>query len=188
MIEDDVIQKLQQSEFGQILLAFSVPKTPRQVEKELVIKKLKLKPYLEKCLIKPLNPEARKGRLYTLTNKGRKLLKLSCTNNINKSGWDLIGWVMASPQQRLVVLKVMDSTKRTSENIRLRATKYNTHLTRISTKQILKELISKGLIETELIGRKRYYWIIKKGTEIINVISNFEKKEKYLNYKEYYPV
>jgi len=76
MNHNDVIQKLQLSKFDQILLAFSIPKTPRQVEKGLGIKKLKLKSFIEGNFIKPLNPEARKGRLYTLTIKGGKLVNL----------------------------------------------------------------------------------------------------------------
>ncbi len=64
----------------------------------------------------------------------------------------------------------MDLKKRTSEDIRIRTSKYNPHLTRISTKQILKELISKGLIETERIGRKRYYWLGKKGCMLLSNI------------------
>ena len=78
---------------------------------------------------------------------------------------------MASPKQRLSVLKSMDSKKRTSEDIRIRTSKYNPRLTRISTKQILNELISRGLIETEMIGRKRYYWINNKGKKLTNDIS-----------------
>ena len=82
--------------------------------------------------------------------------------------WDLIGWILASQRQRHVVLKSMDSLKRTSENIRERASKFNSHLTRISTKQILKELISKGLVETEMTERRRYYCINGKGLAIKN--------------------
>ena len=52
--------------------------------------------------------------------------------------------------------------KSTSENIRKRASKINSRLTRISTKEILKELINKGLVETEITARKRYYWISEK--------------------------
>jgi DNA-binding MarR family transcriptional regulator len=175
MVKNDVIQELQQLRGKEILLSFSVPKTPSQVEKELNIKKLKLKTFIERNLIKSLNPESRKGRFYVLTNKAKKILKLPCSYKKDALDWQLMGWIDASPRQRLVVLKVIDSTKRTSENIRLKATKYNDHLTRISSKQILKELISKGLIETEMIGRKRYYWISEKGKETINAVSNYEK-------------
>ena len=53
-------------------------------------------------------------------------------------------WLIASPKQRLVILKALDSIKRTSEEIRNRANKFNPHLTRISTKAVLKELTDKG--------------------------------------------
>ena len=65
-----------------ILQTFSVPKTPRQVERELHISKLKLKHFVEKGLLKSLNPNARKGKLYTLTDKSRKKLGFSLNKNL----------------------------------------------------------------------------------------------------------
>jgi predicted transcriptional regulator len=173
MNENDTILELQQSRFKKILSFFSIPKTPRQVEKELGIQKLKLKLFIKERLLKPLNPNARKGRLHVLTNKGRKILGLPRSYRKKDNNWDLIGWIMASPRQRLVALKVLDSIKRTSEEIRKRADRFNSHFTRISTKQILKELIEKGLVASEKIGRKKYYWIDAKGLSIINVVLNF---------------
>ena len=154
---------IHQPKVNQILLSFSVPKTPKQVEKEFGIKKLKLKTFLEKHLLECLNPEARKSRFYIMTNKARRLLKLTVSKKEGKKDWDLIGWIMASPKQRFVILKMVDSKKRTSEEIRERASGLNPHLTRISTKGILKELIGKGRIETEMSEKKRYYWISEKG-------------------------
>ncbi len=154
------------SKIGYILFAFSVPKTPRQVERELHISKLKLKHFIDKGLLTSLNPNARKGKLYTLTDKSRKKLGFSLNKNL-KTDWDLIGRVIASPKQRLVVLRVLDSTKRTSENIRERASRFNPHLSRISTKAILKELINDHLIETEMQDAKRYYWINGKGKKVL---------------------
>ena len=170
MSESDVIFWLQQPKVKEILISFSIPRTPGQVEKKLGMKKLKLKPFLEKQLIKTLNQDARKGRLYILTSKAKKFLQLSNSIKSRDINWDIIGWIMASPRQRHVVFKVMDSVKRVSENIRERASRYNSHLARISTKQILKELIINGLIETEMIGRKRYYWISEKGKKVVNDI------------------
>lgn len=158
-----VAEWVNQPKIKQILLAFSVPKTPRQAEEELGIKKLKLKPFLEKNLLESLNPEARKGRFYMLTGKARRLLKLPCSKKEGNKNWDLIGWIISSPKQRLVVLKTVDSEKRTSEEIRERASQLNPHLSRTSIKGILKELISRGLVETKMYDRKRYYWISEKG-------------------------
>lgn len=157
------------SKMKKILQLFSAPSTPRDVEKALGIRKIKMKPYLEKGLIFPLNSSGRKGRLYTLTPKARKILSLEVKEIYREADWNLIGWIKASPKQRLNLLKTMaiDYYKRTSEEIRLRAAILNPRFTRISTKQVLKELYSKGLIETEVIGRKRYYWISKKGKALI---------------------
>jgi len=156
---------INQPKTRQILLSFSTPKTPRQAEIELALKKLKLKPFLERSLLVCLNPEARKGRYYIITPKTKRLLKLAYEKQDDKN-WDLIGWIKASPKQRLVIFKAMDSEKRTSEQIRERASQFNPHLSRTSTKDILEELINRDLVETEMIGRKRYYWLNEKGVKI----------------------
>lgn len=150
-------------EIRQILLSFSVPKTPGRVEKELGIKKLKLRPFLDKSLLQCLNPEARKGRFYILTSKARMLLKLCGSKKDSDKNWGLIGWVIASAMQRAVILKFVDSIERTSEEIRMRASQQNPHLSRTSTKGILKELVKEGLVENRIIKRKKYYWISNKG-------------------------
>lgn len=151
-----------------VLGSFSVPRTPRQVEIELGIGKLKMKPFVERGLVKALNPVAKKGRLFLATGKARKLLNMSGFEKGGKNDWDLIGWLKASPRQRLAILKTMDSTKRVSEAIRERASRSNPSLTRISVKGVLKELVGKGLVETELTDRKRYYWTSDKGRMIVD--------------------
>ena len=170
MEKREVADWICQPKITMILISFSVPRTPKQVEKRVNIKKLKLRPFLEKHLLKSLNPSARKGRFYILTNEARRLLELPGSKKETDKDWDLIGWVMASPRQRIVVLKAVDSVKRPSEEIRERASRLNSCLSRISTKGILKELISGNLIESEMIERKRYYWISKKGKSVVNDI------------------
>jgi hypothetical protein len=151
-----------------ILLAFSIPKIPKHVERSLAIKKLKLLPFLKKSLIECLNPLARKGRFYILTLKARKLLQLPNTRKGLNKDWKLIGKIMASPKQKLAVLLTIDSHERTSEEIRLRAITRNPCLSRISTKAVLRDLIAEKLIITELIERRRFYWITEQGMKIRN--------------------
>jgi len=151
---------------NQLLFLFSDPKTPTQAKNELGIDKFNLKPYLKRGLIECLNPDGHKGKLYILTNKARKLLKISIPSQKTKKDYDLIGWILASPRQRYVVLKTLslNSVRRTSEEIRIRSLNMNPCLSRISTKSILKELINKDLVETEMgRDRKRYYWLNEKG-------------------------
>lgn len=169
----EVTEWIQQPNISRILHAFSVPRTPREVERKLGITKLKMKPFLSKGVLKSLNPEGRKGRFYVLTDKGGGLLKLPDSENDDRNDWELIGWIKASPRQRLVVLQTMalDSAKRTSEEIRLRASRLNSCLTRISTKTILNELISKGLVDTEMEGKYRYYWLSGKGRVLMKDIN-----------------
>jgi predicted transcriptional regulator len=152
-----------QPKIKQILLLFSTPRTPRQVEKALGIQKIKMKPFLKKKLVEILNPAARKGRLYRITNTARRQLDVSGFDKKGGRNYELIGWIVSSPKQRRVILKVLDGIQRTSENIRERASKHNPHLSRISTKGILKELIKKGLVKSKMIEKKRYYWITEKG-------------------------
>ena len=150
-----------QPKIRQILISFTLPKTPREIEKELHIRKLKIKPFIDKGLLKSLNPYARKGRLYVITKTSSKLLNLP--NKEKDKNWEAIGWVVASSMQRAAILRVTDSEKRTSEELRIRALKHNQHLTRISTKSILKDLIAKELVNTEMTGKKRYYWLSDDG-------------------------
>ena len=158
---------------GKIPSCFNVPKTPRQLEKELKLNKIKMKPFLEKNLVVALNPSAKKGRLYNLTRKARNLIDFSKGKNHNCREWDLVGWIIASPKQRLVIMKSMDKMRRTSENMRERASKANPHLSRTSTKGILKELCHKGLIKSEMVDGKRYYWISDRGQSILSIIHQY---------------
>ena len=166
MRKEGIPENISNSVTKQILLAFSIPKTPKQVEIALSIRKIKLKPFLEKGFLKCLNPKCRKGRFYVLTQKTRECLGLGYQEyNLNKD-WELIGWITASPRQRLIVLRCVDERKLCSEEIRMRATQLTSHLTRESTKVILKELIIKQLVGSEILERIRFYWITKAGQKI----------------------
>lgn len=164
----------------EILISFSSPKTPVQVEKENSIRKFNLKPFLKRRLLKCLNPESYKGRLYLLTTKAKKLLNVSTFQKRDKKDYELIGWILASPKQRYVILKTLsqNSTKRTSEEIRFKSKNQNPCLSRISTKNILKELLNKGLVESEMgEDRKRYYWVSEDGESLsIDLLQRLEKK------------
>ena len=164
---------IQQLKIRETLIFFSVPRTPREAEKELSIEKLKMKPFLQKGLLECLNPEATKSRYYALTDKGRGLLNLPVSRKDGEKDWELIGWVMASRRQRLVILQTMalDLIKRNSEEIRKRVSKLNPRLTRMSTKTILNELISKGLVETEMKGVYRNYWLSESGRLLVKNIT-----------------
>jgi len=159
---------------NEVLLSFSSPKTPKQAERGLSANRIKMKPFLEKRLLESLNPDARKGRFYGLTAKARQSLNLSLSEEEAKRNWNLIGWIISSPKQRLVVLYVLDSMKRTSEEIRRRAKRLNSCLSRVSTKSILNELVINVLAHTILSQRKRYYWITKEGNEIKQYFEEFQ--------------
>jgi len=110
-----------------------------------------------------------------LTNKARRLLKISIPAQKNKKDYDLIGWILASPRQRYVVLKTLslNSVGRTSEEIRIKSSNLNPCLSRISTKSIIKELMDKELVETEMgKDRKRYYWVNEEGRLLVDDLSH----------------
>jgi len=147
-------------------LALSLPKIPRQVEKNLKYQNSSLS-HISDGLLLILNSRARKGRLYTLTDKARRRLRLHPLQTEKPIDWDLLGKIISSPKQKLVVLKALDSVKGTSENLRERAERLNPHLSRISIKKILSDLINGGLVRTDIRKRKRYYWISNKGKVLI---------------------
>jgi len=149
-----------------ILRAFYVPVTPKHAFEKLGTSRFKLKPLLQKSLITCLNPDATKGRLFQLTETGRKIVGMDQCS-VKEKDWQLIGWLFASPRQRLTLLKYLDSVKRTSEELRRRAIKSNPCLSRVSTKAVLRELISKGMVNSMLSKGKRYYWITDEGSKIL---------------------
>jgi hypothetical protein len=175
MKDKKLVDWINLSKNNQRLLLFFAPKTPTQVKTELGIDKFNLKPYLKRSLIECLNPESTKGKLYVLTNKARKMFKISFPFQKTKKDYDLIGWILASPRQRYVVLKMLslNSVRHTSEEIRIRSSNLNPCLSRISTKSILRELIKKGLVETEMgRDRKRYYWVNETGKTVYKDIES----------------
>ena len=168
----NVTQKLRQIDAIDILRSFSRPSTPKSVEKRLGIGKLKLRPFLDKQLLELLNETAHKGRLYQLTPKARRLLRIPAPVAKGKTDWDLTGWILASPKQRLPVLQAIDAAKRPSEAIRGRALKSNAHLTRVSVITVLKELVGKGLAHTEKNTTTRCYWLSESGKHILDRIAD----------------
>jgi hypothetical protein len=119
MKKKDIHEWVIRASVKKILLPFNIPRTPRQVKNITGVKKLKLAPLMENKLLQCLNPQALKGRLYIATNKARLILQLPPTKNHKKNNWTLIGWLIGSPKQRLVILHTIDTFKRTSEEIRL---------------------------------------------------------------------
>ena len=66
------------------------------MEKAFGIKKIKMKPFLEKNLVEILNPEARKGRLYRMTDAARRQLNVSGVHKKCRRDFKLMGWIVAS--------------------------------------------------------------------------------------------
>ncbi len=154
----------------QILLIFSTPKTPKQAAHQLSIRKIKLTSLIKNHLLKCLNPDSRKGRFYVLTDKAREILPQCPETDINKD-WDCIGWILSSPRQRLAIMRCVDGRKLTSEEIRMRATQFNSSISQSSAKNILRELVEKRLIDSEILERIRLYWLSSYGRKIKDEIT-----------------
>lgn len=149
-----------------ILSVFSEPKTLKNAERELGVKKLTLKWLIRNNCLACLSPLARKGRFYILTPEARECLNLKpCEIGINKD-WDCIGWIVSSPRMRLVVLRSVDNRKLYSGEIRARATQLNSKISRTWTRNALKQLEKRNLVKSELIERIRFYWITEYGQKI----------------------
>ena len=151
---------------NKILLAFSSPNTPQKAMHQLCIRKIEFNFYLKNNLLKCLNPEERRARFYVMTDKARKLLNQPPSEiDLNKD-WECIGWILSSPRQRLVALRSVDDRKLYSEEVRMVATQLNCHISRPSMKDILKELVERRLVGTEILERVRFYWISSYGKKI----------------------
>ncbi len=193
MKRGDLAEWLSRPGIKDILRAFSIPKTPCDVIKELNIHRFNLRPFLKKNMIRCLNPELYTGRIYVLTDEARRLLKLPCPNiDLNKD-WIAIGKVRRSLKLRKAVLKKLfeKAIKRTSEE--LREEKELGCMGRITIINILNDLVSMELVATELIpqvrkiyrgrrvyGKKlrRYYWVSEKGEQIVKDLEMLECADK----------
>lgn len=155
----------------EILLSFASPKTQKHIVNKHKINKNGIRQFLKQGLIKCLTPMLREGRLYTLTLKARELLSLPTHNNEQPKDWETLGWILASPKQRLAVLNALSQNpnKQQAETIRFKCKKENPCISRHSIRTILRELENMGLIESELTpDRFRYFWITNKGKLIAN--------------------
>lgn len=159
-----VSERINNPRTKQILLVFATPKTPKQAAHQLSAKKLKLTSLIKEHLIHCLNPQSRKGRFYVLTEKARE--SMECPDCDTNKDWECIGWIISSPRQRLAIIRCVDERKLCSEEIRMRATQFNSHFSRTSIKTMLKEFIERHLIDSELLERIRFYWISKHGQKI----------------------
>lgn len=156
---------------NEILLSFLNPVTQAQVIKKHSVSRYYLKQFLKTRLIECLSQNPHKGQVYVLTNKAKRLLQIHSPKIQNKISIELLGWILASPKQRLVVLQTLSKNpiRLTSEQIRMKSKNNNPCLSRISTKNILRELTDKGLVETEMgSNRRRYYWISDLGISIVS--------------------
>ena len=112
-----LLEFIQKPQTNKILKSFITAKRVSSVEAELNIKRINIKKFVSLDLLRCI---CQKGKGYILTNKARKLLKMSAQIKC-KELESLIWFVKSSPKQRLVILKVMNAGRRLSENIRFRA-------------------------------------------------------------------
>ena len=156
----------QTPERKRILLVFSEPRTVKQAQVMLSVRKLTLRSFLNHGCLKCLNPNAEKGRFYVLSKKSRECLKPNCNEYDANKDWECIGWIISSPRMWLAVLRCVDDRKLYSEEIRMVATQFNAKLSRTWTRNTLKELEEKKLVQSEIMEHIRFYWITSHGQKI----------------------
>lgn len=166
MPDINIENRINNPRIRKILLIFASPKTPKQAARELNTGRIKLRNYLDTHLIECLNPGARKGKFYIASEEARKCLNLFSPEIENCNDWEIIGWIIASPRQRLAIMRCVDEKKLASEEIRMRATQFNSNLTRPATKKTLKHLVQKHLLDSEIMERIRFYWLNEFGARI----------------------
>lgn len=138
------------------LEVLSKPKTPAEIRRQMGLKSgnnisSTLRELADLNLIYCLSPNARLGKLYGLTTKGKtqrkKLLKEQGITfsyvEPSSINWNLYGWVVCG-KQRKVILKAMKMPLPMKE-ILTRAKEYNIRISRENAFDILWSFLRKGI-------------------------------------------
>jgi hypothetical protein len=127
---------------------------------------------LSRNLLFCITPRARTGKLYGLTNKGKKYRKILFRekkpryvqpSNIN---WKHYGWVVCGRQRR-AILKGF-STEMPLKYIKERAKQYNPRISRMNCHDILELFVKKGIAKKIFYKNHVNFALTKKGERIRN--------------------
>ena len=121
-----------------------------------------LKALLSSEFIYCLNPKARTGKLYGITNKGKRLRKkLGCSefHQPDDVNWNLYGWIVSGKQRRAILKALCDDCLMSARLIRERAQEYNRHISRINTYDVLQQFVRKKIVK-KIKEKCRVYFVL----------------------------
>lgn len=135
------------------------PRTPSEIRRILKLSKKDtayyiLASFVERGIAACLNPEAKKGRLYFLTDRGKEDLITIVRDERGDKNFEVIfydipkelvssySWVVSGGRKRLI-METLDDTDRVAEEIRKRL---GSKLTIFNTDSTLKACVKRGLV------------------------------------------
>jgi predicted transcriptional regulator len=157
-----------------VLEVMSKPKTPAEIRVQIGLKKTcnltsAIKALGALDLIYCLNQKAKMGKLYGVTNKGkrvRKKLNFKEYHQPDDIDWDLYGWIVSGKQRRVILIAICDDCQISARLIRERAQHHNGHISRINTYDVLKEFTKKKIVTRYTKKHKVYFYLTRKGQKI----------------------
>ena len=160
-----------------VLEVMSKPKIPVELQEQMGLKKNNnisstIKELMNVDIIHCLTPKVQVGRLYALTNKGKRVRKkLLIQNgkpynyyeplNIN---WNLYGWIICGRQRR-TILKGLSRTM-PLKYIKEKAQDYNPRISRTNCNDILQLFIRKG-VARKIRHKNRVNFVLTKCGQVI---------------------
>lgn len=172
-----------------VLLCMRKPAIKTDVEKKfnsisLTRYKLKLKmaDFVRHGLTYCINPRAKEGRVYCLTNRGINIARgIAREKSIpwNYSvpeirNWSTYGWVACGNRRKNLLFEMMKKVKATTVNPtgRIKAEKIICETPRSYKYNLIKDFLKKGLLKKETVSGITIYSLRRKGKRIAEALKN----------------
>lgn len=163
-----------------VLEVMSKPRTPFEIKTEIGLKRgnnisSTLKELIDLDLIYCLTPRAKVGKLYGLTDKGKKYRKkLLGDKGLTFSyiqppdvNWNLYGWVVCGKQRRAII-KGMSIASMPLKYIKERAQEHNQRISTMNANDILQLFVKKRIAIKMRKGRRVIFKLTQTGERIRN--------------------
>lgn len=160
-----------------VLRIMTKPMTPTEIGEKIGLKRIRVEGFLERGIFKCLTPEARKGRVYGLAEKGQKIGKRLVKDedrvysyfepNID---WYAYGWIACSKAIRMI-FKAVTTGRQTVKEIDeyLKARGRQLILTYSYKYKLLRDLVKKGLLSVSGDKRKLFA-LTEKGMRLKELV------------------
>ena len=164
----------------------SKPKIPTEIAEAMKLKNIRsdiLSVLLKSGIVRILNPKAKLGRLYGLTETGQKVRKRLLKETglpysysepkEDSSFWYSYGRVVSGLQRKAIIKAVNKANEKgkiklgmTPREIRTTAREYNKRISRSNANETLINLVKEGLLKFEKLNGRVTYSLTKKGLKI----------------------